>query len=100
MAEQEGILGDIETLFKADKAPFLVVLEAVVVKAIPAVLEALAGQETAVEIAAPYVRDLWSFGSQALSDMASGKGAVAVLQDLDSAVADAIEKIRFGTGTP
>ena len=94
------IIGDIETLLKDDKGPLVVVAEAIVLKAIPAVLAALAGQETATQIAAPYVADLWAFGTKSFSDLAAGKGLDAVLADLDSMCADAIEGVRFGTKVP
>lgn len=100
MSGPATIVGDIETLLKDDKGPILVVAEAIVLKAIPAVLAALAGQETATQIAAPFVADLWNFGTKAFSDMAGGKGLDAVLVDLDTMCANAIEAIRFGLAPP
>ena len=94
------IIGDIETLLGTAKAPFVVVLEALVLKAIPAVLDVLAGAETPADIAAPYVRALLAFGERALVDAVSPEGAAKVLADLDAATAEIIENARFGGGPP
>lgn len=94
------IIGDVETLLSTSKAPYVVVLEAIVGQAVPAILAALAGQETAVEIAAPFIGKCLDFGAQAIRDLVAGKGAAAVLADLDSYCADVIEGIRFGGPTP
>lgn len=96
----DTVVGEVEAVLQDNKAPYLVVLEAVVTKAIPQVLEVLAGVETPIEIALPYVAKVWAFGGQALTDMVAGKGKEAVLADLDSTVADLIEGVRFGSSNP
>lgn len=56
------------------------------------VLAALAGRDTAVELALEALTECLQFGIVAVADLASGKGLAQVKKDLDDRLTDLVEQ--------
>jgi hypothetical protein len=82
------------------KEPWITILEDVVKIALPALLNALAGNETAAEIAAGYVAELLGVAEKAIVDLASQVPEVQARRDYDNGMADILERAKVGGATP
>jgi hypothetical protein len=96
MADDGTLVGEIGALLSGDVPAYATLPLELVGGALPAVLELLDGQETAEEIAAPYLRILFSLGLNVLEDLIAKKPAADVRKAFDDGVGDLLEQIRFG----
>jgi hypothetical protein len=92
----EGVVADLYDLVKGDVPPDVAEVLAVLMAAAAPLMRGLAGGETMVQIAGPYVADLLELGKVALTDLASGKDKATVRRDLDNAIGDLLERAKFG----
>ena len=78
------------------KDPWVVIVEDVVKIALPGLLNALAGNETAAAIAAGYVTELFAIAGKAVSDLAHAVPESEARKDFDEGIADLLERAKFG----
>jgi hypothetical protein len=90
------LVGEIASLLKGDVPAWCTLPLELVAGAMPAVLGLLAGQETAEEIAAPYLRTLFGLGLTVLEDLIAHKPTADVRKAFDDGVGDLLETMRFG----
>jgi hypothetical protein len=92
----DTVVGDIEAAAASGNPEWADLLLELVGTALPAVFAALAGPDTAIEIAAPYVERVLALGVTALGDALSHKPLADVRRAFDDAVGDVLEDVKFG----
>ena len=93
----DTVIGDIESLIPGNALPpYASLVVDLLAGALPQVFSVLAGQETAEEIAAPYLRIVFGLAGQAIEDAIAHKPLDTVRVQFDDAIGDLLENIRFG----
>lgn len=103
MVDDDGtLIGEIASVIEGDAPAWATLPLELVAGALPVLMGLLAGNETAEEIAAPYLRTLFGLGLTALEDVIAKKPAATVRKAFDDAVGNLLEDVRFGqqAGSP
>jgi hypothetical protein len=85
------VLGDLEAALAGPTPPWMQLVFSLLSDASPAIFGSLAGADTAIEIAAPFVLRLLELAAVAIKDLATHKPEADVKRAFDEALADILE---------